>query len=521
MPQDDKSAPGETQQAAPAAAPPPDVARANESAPPAGAAPSSPAQASAPLPESAVPASQSLGARVRKHWARFAAIALIVLGGVGAVGHFLGGLAGWWEFFHLTGKLAGGSGAHTGAAQTKASSAAALSVVVLPFANEGDAEDTWFADSLSADIALELSRASGSSVIGRDTAARYRGREADPREVARELNVRYVLLGNARRSGDTVRLEARLVDGETGIQKWGERFDLERSQVARAVDDIALRLARSVGVELYRSAGEAAALLPPSAARADDLAMRGLSVYFRGASPENFREALALFEKAVAEDPGSVRGWGGVSLISYLQYAYGWTEDREKARRRVEEAAARVNQLDSGDFFAILALASMASLNLDWNGLLAVADRMVERFPGHPTGYSNRAAALLFLGRFEEMLAPNQRALALSPRDTQAPLRMWQRAFALFALGRNAEAAEWARKSAAANVRLPLPAPTLAAALARDGRRDEATRILAEHVKQQPGFSAERIVAILRSDQPDFVAARRQLVDTLQEIGLK
>jgi TolB-like protein len=458
---------------------------------------------------------------VRKHWARFAAIALIVLGGVGAVGHFLGGLAGWWEFFHLTGRLAGGSGARTEASQSSTRSAATLSIVVLPFANEGAAEDAWFADSLSADIALELSRASGSSVIGRDTAASYRGRQVDPREVARELNVRYVLLGSARRSADKVRIEARLVDGDSGIQKWGERFDLDRNELARAVDDIALRLARSVGVELYRSAGAAAVLLPPSAVRADDLAMRGLSVYFRGASPENFREALALFEQAVAEDPRSVRGWGGVTFINYLQYAYGWTDDREKARRRVEEAAARVNQLDSGDFFAILALATMALMNRDWNGLLAVADRIVERFPGHPTGYSNRAAALLFLGRFEDMLAPNQRALDLSPRDTQAPLRMWQRAFALFALGRNAEAADWARKSAAANARLPLPAPTLAAALARDGKRDEAARILAEHMKQQPGFSAERIAAILRSDQPEFVAARGQLVDALREIGLK
>ena len=460
--------------------------------------------------------------KLRMHWARVAAIALIVLGGIGAVGHFLGGLAGWWEFFHLTGKLVAPGGARTGASpQAPARGASALSIAVLPFSSEGAAEDAWFGESLAADIALELSRASGSSVIGRDSAASYRGPDVDPRQVARELNVRYVLLGGVRRNGDQIRLDTRLVDGETGIQRWAERFDVERGQLARAVDDVALQLARSVGVELYRSAGEAAALLPPSAARADDLAMRALSVYFRGASPQNFREALALFEKAVAEDPRCVRCWGGVSFISFLLYAYGWADDRDQARRRVEEAAARVNQLDSSDFFAILALASLASLNRDWQGLLAVADRMVERFPGHPAGYSNRATALLFLGRFADMLAPNQRALSLSPRDAQAPVRIWQRGFALFALGRYAEAADWSRKSAAANPQLPLPAPTLAAALVRDGKREEAGRVLAEHLKRQRDFSAERIVSILRSDEPGFAAARQQLIDALREIGLK
>jgi tetratricopeptide (TPR) repeat protein len=208
------------------------------------------------------------------------------------------------------------------------------------------------------------------------------------------------------------------------------------------VADIALRLARSVGVELYRSAGDAAARLPPAAARADDLAMQGLAVYFRGASPEGFREALALFEQAVAADPRSIRGWGGVSLINFLQFVYGWADDRERARRRVEEAAAKLSQLDSRDFFAILSLANAASLNRDWEGLLAIAGAMIERFPGHPAGYGSRSIALLYLARFEDMLGPNERALVLSPLDTQTAVRQWQRAFAFYSLGRYAEASD-------------------------------------------------------------------------------
>ena len=191
-----------------------------------------------------------------------------------------------------------------------------VSMVVLPLKAESGAADDWFADAITADLTASMGRMSGSFVIGRNTAFTYKGKAVDPRDVARELGVRYVVVGSTRRDGNRVRLDLAMIDGESGSQQWGQQFDIERADLERSIDDIVGQLARSVFVQLFHSVGDRATRLKPAEVAADDLAMRGWSVYMRGLSPENLREALRLFEAAVAKDPGSARALAGVSVLA-------------------------------------------------------------------------------------------------------------------------------------------------------------------------------------------------------------
>lgn len=110
--------------------------------------------------------------------------------------------------------------------QEAARSAPALSIVVLPFADLSDAQGRqWFADGVTDDLITDLSRISGAFVIARSSAFTYQGKAVDVRQVARELDVRYVLEGSVRSSGEQVRVNATLVDGETGARIWSDRFD--------------------------------------------------------------------------------------------------------------------------------------------------------------------------------------------------------------------------------------------------------------------------------------------------------
>ena len=96
-----------------------------------------------------------------------------------------------------------------------------LSIAVLPFTNlSGDPDQDYFADAVTEDLTVDLSRISGSFVISPRTAATYRGRNIDTRRVALGLGVRYVLEGTVRRGQGDVRVSVQLTDGETGQQLW-------------------------------------------------------------------------------------------------------------------------------------------------------------------------------------------------------------------------------------------------------------------------------------------------------------
>ena len=105
-------------------------------------------------------------------------------------------------------------------------SAPHLSIVVLPFANIGDdPRQAHFVDGVTESLTTDLSRISGSFVIGRHTAFTYKGKAVDLRQIGRELNVRYILEGSVQRSADQLRVNVQLVDAETGNHLWAERFD--------------------------------------------------------------------------------------------------------------------------------------------------------------------------------------------------------------------------------------------------------------------------------------------------------
>ncbi len=221
------------------------------------------------------------------------------------------------------------------------------SLVVLPFESAGSAAaEAWFADAVTADLTSTLGTWPNVLVIGRDTARIYRDKVVDPRAVARELGVRYVIRGAVRRDGDRVRLDLALVDGESGAQRWTEQIDIERARLAQSIDDIKGGVAKTLLIEVGRSVGERLAKMRPEQVEADDLAMQGFAVFLRAATQENFLAARPFFEQAVAKDPDSIRGLAGLSLVNSFGVIMHWMPDREASVRRAEETLARLVSID-------------------------------------------------------------------------------------------------------------------------------------------------------------------------------
>lgn len=160
-----------------------------------------------------------------------------------------------------TGSGASSYGPRTGAPAT--SVPPHLSIVVLPFTNlGGDPEQEYFADGVTESLTTDLSRIAGSFVIARNTAFTYRGKPIDLKKIGRELGVRYVLEGSVQRSGKRMRVNAQLVDAESGHHLWADRFDKPVADLFDLQDEIVARLANTLNAQLVAAEARRAEQVP-------------------------------------------------------------------------------------------------------------------------------------------------------------------------------------------------------------------------------------------------------------------
>jgi len=455
----------------------------------------------------------------RRRWA-WAGAASVVLAVLLSLGHVMGGVA---AVIHLVELFLPRQAGEKPDAPIPAPPK--LSIVVLPFTTDGQGGDVWFNDAITSDLTTELSRQTGTLVIGRDSAMRYRERDSDPRVVASELGVRWVLRGTVRRQGDRVRIMSTLIEGETGAVRASDRFDVERSRLGGTVDEISQRVARVIGSAMVVSAAHAAGSSRTGSGPADDLAMQATAVLMRSLDPGQLRDALKLAEQAISEDPSSVRAWGIVSNASALMVGYRWVQgaELERARRRIVEAAETLNRLDPQGFFSLLGQIHVRWSTGDWaGGYLPAADRLVELYPSMPQGHNHRGVALQTLGRFDESIAAFDRALRISPHEVGAARWQLAKAQNLFALGRYAESADSARRAMLAAPALGRASvPLLAAALVRQGRREEAKQVLGDHLQGKPmSYAIAPFRALMRAGaSPAWLAAAQRMIDSVEEAG--
>jgi len=398
------------------------------------------------------------------------------------------------------------------------------SLAIMPFeSDDPSAGDAWFVDAITGDLNTMVSRwRSGLQVIGRGTMQAYKGKGADPRAVGRELGVAHVLTGRVRRDGERVRIAVELVDAVNGRVLWARPFDVERGELPGSVGDIAGGIAKALNIELGDIVTRNGGRLDAAQADADDLAMRGWSVLLKSVGPESFEQSRQLFEQALARDPRSLRALAGVSLTNSMNVSFNYTTDKEASMRRSQEALVRLEAIDPTAHLTLLSRASVRLSSADWAGQLAVAEELVRHFPNDPTSYHHRCSSMLRLGRFDEAIAACDRAIRISPQESRTPIWHGLAGMNEFMRGNYAAAAERARIVATANTKVPFYALLLAAALAHDGRRDEARQVVDAFKQRNPGFDGARAAAVwsVTNADPKFVEGRDRIVATVRELGL-
>ena len=138
------------------------------------------------------------------------------------------------------------------------------SIAVLPFDNmSGDPEQEFFADGMAEDIITSLSRYRSLFVIARNSTFAYKGKPIDLKNISQTLGVRYLVEGSVRKSGPRIRVTAQLIEGNTNIQIWAERFDRVIEDIFELQDEITEAIVSAIGPEIDQAERDRAKRLPP------------------------------------------------------------------------------------------------------------------------------------------------------------------------------------------------------------------------------------------------------------------
>ena len=367
----------------------------------------------------------------------------------------------------------------------RAAEAAHLSIVVLPFTNlSGDPSQDYFADGITENLTTDLSRIRNSFVIARNTAFTFKGKNIDTKEISKELGVRYVLEGSVQRDQNRVRVNAQLIDGETGAHLWADRFEESITDLFKLQDQVVARLANTLGYELVKA--EAQKSTHSTNPDAIDLTMRGWAALWQPPTKESTASARDYFERAIKLDPQNAEAMVGLAYARLRASVYGWSTAAEDTYAAQLDLLTKATAINPGYAFAYYVKSLVLFVTKQFPEAIEAAQTAVALDPNAAYGYFAMGQAEDPLGRCEQSIAHIKQAFALSPRDPFSGVWHTVLGLAEICLGRLDAAIEEFKRAIDAGYRTFLPYAFLAGAEAAKGNDAEAKLALAEARRLNP-----------------------------------
>lgn len=235
------------------------------------------------------------------------------------------------------------------------------SIAVLAFADlSPDGDQEYFSDGLSEELINQLARVPHLRVIGRSSSFVFKGRNEDPRRIAEMLDVDHILEGSVRKSGDRVRISAKLIDPADGSQRWSATYERQLGDVFAVQDEIAHTVATQLRLKMderdLRTGGT-------TNLEAYDQFLAGRAM-LNSNDAATMQGAAPLFERALRIDPGfmAARLW---LIDAYLRTSLARADLKQAAIRRQDELIDEVAMRAAGSPQASFALSYRAARGRD------------------------------------------------------------------------------------------------------------------------------------------------------------
>ncbi len=295
------------------------------------------------------------------------------------------------------------------------------SVAVLPFTNlSGDPTQDYFSDGISEELINALSHVEALQVSARTSSFSFKGKDVDIASIARKLNVAAILEGSIRRSGNTVRITALLVNSVNGFHIWSQSYDRDLRDILALQTDIATAVAQEMRIKLLGDEAERIEVGGTRNPQAYDAYLRGMQIEVTAQDLPSSRRALAAFDQAIAFDPNYAAAY--THRARALRSVANFSNEASAVRglyAMALQAAERAVALapDYADAHMALGWQVLVHGFLDFSGADREIDRAMALAPGSASVLDSYAGFQSLIGHHDLALAAIRRAIKLDPQN--------------------------------------------------------------------------------------------------------
>ena len=318
------------------------------------------------------------------------------------------------------------------------------SVAVLPFKNSGTNPDAeYFSDGITESIINNLSQLRKLRVTARTTAFRYKGLDADPETIGRELNVKAVLTGNVSQRGEILQIQADLVDVADGSELWGQRYTRSVSDILAIEEEIAREISEKLSLRLTAEEEKALAKHHTKSATAYQLYLRG-RYFWNKRSQEGLKKSAEYFSQAIDEDPCYAAAYVGLA-DSYNVLGYSGLLTPKDAFPKAASAVSKALEIDT-ELAEAHAAHGYVLYHYEWDWWAAGKEfrRALELSPNYAPAHQWYSYYLISAGRTEEAMAEARLA---EETDPLAPIIIISVGWVDFLARRYEHSIEYCRKA--------------------------------------------------------------------------
>lgn len=295
-----------------------------------------------------------------------------------------------------------------------------LTIAVLPFNSvNSDESSENFTDGVTEDIITHLSKIQHLQVISRASAMHYKGTDKSIKQIAKELNVNYILEGSVRVNDNQVRINANLVEAASNKNLWANNYDNTMVQIFKLQTNVSKDIANALKIRLSETEESRLNTLPTNNPEAYSVFKEGQAFLHRGGGKvEELKKAEQLFKRATELDPNFCRAYVGLAE-TYLEYIFWGREAPKDMLAQASIPALKALAINSNDGATFGALGSISYYKYQKETAMLYLKKAIEINPSYVIAYDKLAWIYAFEGNVKLMEEHFNKVIKLDPLSTK------------------------------------------------------------------------------------------------------